>query len=221
MVISLASGNSQHNVLGVQPSATIASYTPEEYLALERSSETKYEYFDGDVFALAGGSPEHSLIAANLIGELRHALRSRGCVVYTSDLKVHVEATGLCTHPDVTAASGEARFVNPNQECLANPTLIAEVLSKTTEAYDRGAKFEQYQAIPSLATYLLIAEDRPRIEQFVRKEPSGWHYSTAHGIGSSIELPALNITLALREIFAGVRFRAGAARAQVPSAPAF
>lgn len=174
-----------------------------EYAQREASSETKHEYFDGEVFAMAGGTIEHSLIAGNLIRELGNALGPRGCSVFTSDLRVKIEATALTTHPDVTVLCGP-----PLREgtLLLNPTLIVEVLSKSTEGYDRGVKFEHYRTIDSLVTYLLVSEDTPRIEQFIRRTSTEWDYRVASGIESSVELPALKITLPLRQIFLGVAF---------------
>jgi Uma2 family endonuclease len=190
----------------VQRTAPIHHFSPEEYVALETSSDVKYEYFEGEVFAMAGGTPDHSLIAANLIGGLHQALRARGCFIYTSDLKVKVEATGLYTHPDITIMCGTPRFVDPKAECLANPTVIVEVLSASTEAYDRGAKFEQYQTIPSLAAYVLVPEDGPRVEQFIRKTNTDWDYRITHGIDSVLDIPVLGIKMEMREIFAGISF---------------
>lgn len=178
-------------------------YTPEEYLELEDNSPEKLEYFEGEIFAMAGGTPDHSLIAANLIGELRGALGARGCSVFTSDLRLKVEATGLRTHPDVTVLCGPPR---QDGVFLLNPTMVVDVLSKSTEAYDRGAKFEHYRTIQSLQTYLLVSEDTPRVEQFTRKTASEWEYHVTDGIDAALELRALDVKLPLRQIYLGVSF---------------
>jgi Uma2 family endonuclease len=188
---------------GVMQTAAEHRYTPEEYVELEENSERKFELFAGEVFAMAGGTLEHSLIAGNLIRELGNALAPRGCSVFTSDLRVKVETTGLRTHPDVTVLCGPARTEGT---FLLNPTAIVEVLSKGTEAYDRGAKFEHYQTIESLKTYLLVSEDSPRVEQYVRRTASEWDYRVVDGIDQELELPAFGITLTLRQIFLGITF---------------
>jgi Uma2 family endonuclease len=187
----------------VSQAAVQHRYTPEEYLDLEENSETKYEFFDGDVFAMAGGTVEHSLIAANLIRALGNPLAPRGCSVFTSDLRLKVETTGLRTHPDVTVLGGAPQR---DGSFLLNPTLIAEVLSKSTEGYDRGTKFDHYRTIGSLDIYLLVSEHSPRIELYIRKTASDWDYRVVHGMSSDLEIPSLNIILPLRQVFLGVVF---------------
>src|SRR5438128_137657 len=132
---------------------------PEEYLARERQAETKSEYYEGEIFAMAGGSEEHSLIATNVLIELGLQLRDRPCKIYNNDLRVQVDEEGPYTYPDVSVVCGEAKFVDAEVDTLLNPTVIVEVLSHTTEAWDRGGKFERYQQMPSLKAYVLIAQD--------------------------------------------------------------
>jgi Uma2 family endonuclease len=119
-------------------------FTPEQYLEIERQAELKSEYYEGEIFAMSGGSPEHSLIAANVISDLHSQLRGKPCRVYTSDLRVHA-SEALYTYPDVTVVCGALQFSDEHRDSVTNPTLIIEVLSPTTEAWDRGGKFEQYR----------------------------------------------------------------------------
>src|SRR5438067_352701 len=129
----------------------------EEYLELEETADYKSEYFDGEVFAMAGGTPEHNLIAANLIGELRNQLEETPCRVYPSDQRVKIPDTGLYTYPDVTVVCADPQFEEPDRRAMLNPTLIVEVLSETTEAYDRGDKFAHYRRLSSLREYVMVA----------------------------------------------------------------
>ncbi|MBI2950427.1 MAG: Uma2 family endonuclease, partial [Verrucomicrobia bacterium] len=131
-----------------------------EYLEIERQAEFKSEFYDGEMFAMAGGSPQHSLVSVNTVAELRDKLKSR-CVVFNAGLRVKVEATGLLTYPDASVVCGPQRFFE--EDTLLNPGLIVEVLSDSTEAYDRGKKFEHYRQIASLREYLLVSQTEPRI----------------------------------------------------------
>jgi Uma2 family endonuclease len=188
-------------------SAAAKSYvTPAEYLARERLAETKSEYYDGELFAMAGGSEEHSLISVNLCIELGLQLRERPCKVYNSDMRVQVVEAGPYTYPDVTVVCGEARFADAEVDTLLNPTVIVEVLSPTTEAWDRGGKFEQYQQMASLEEYVLIAQDRPRVERYARRAEGEWLLTVATGLGGVISLPSIQCELALREVYRKVPF---------------
>src|SRR6266446_9871640 len=142
----------------------IARLSEAEYLQLERKAETRSEYFSGEVFAMAGGTRSHSLIQTNLLRELSSRLKATDCVAYNTDLRVKVEATGLLTYPDVSVVCGEQRFLDEEEDVLLNPALVVEVLSDSTEGYDRGKKFEHYRQIPSLREYLLVSQTEPRIE---------------------------------------------------------
>src|SRR5215475_2138813 len=135
-------------------------YTPEEYLALERQARCKSGYYAGEILPMAGASRWHNLIVANIVGELSLQLKGRFCTTYPSDMRVKVSATGLYTYPDVTVICGEPRFEDNQQDTLLNPTLIVEVLSESTEAYDRGGKFAHYRKLPSLMEYVLITQTK-------------------------------------------------------------
>lgn len=186
-----------------------------EYLEIERHAECKSEFFAGEVFAMAGGTLEHSLIATNFAAEVRALLRGHPCAPYNSDLRLKVEATGLFTYPDLSVVCGPVQFADAGRDTILNPTLIGEVLSDSTEAYDRGKKFENYRHIPSLQEYLLVSQKEPRIEQFLRQTDGNWLLREAAGRDARLELPSLNITLALAEVYARVEFGRAPLRPQI------
>lgn len=184
----------------------IQKLTEAEYLNLERKAEFKREFFDGEMFAMAGGSFYHSVIATNLVRELGSLLKTGRCVPCNSDLRVKVEATGLFTYPDLSVVCGDPQFADAQPDTITNPTVIVEVLSDSTEAYDRGKKFEHYRQIASLREYLLVSTREPRIEQFLRQSDGNWLLRDAAGTNSEIELPSLGVTLRLAEVFIRVEF---------------
>lgn len=180
--------------------------TPEEYLAWERKQETKHEYWAGEVYAMAGASERHNLISANVVAGLHTQPRGRGCRVYPSDLRIRVPATGLYTYADVTVVCGRPQFDDSEQDTLLNPTLIVEVLSKSTESYDRGTKFQNYRSLESLTDYLLIAQDRPQIEHYARQANEQWLLSEVRGLERVLELPTLGCALSLADVYDLVEF---------------
>ncbi|UJR79420.1 Uma2 family endonuclease [Sandaracinus amylolyticus] len=178
-----------------------------EYLALERTSVEKHEYVNGEMFAMAGGTPLHAAIAANLAGALRNALRGKPCGVASSDLRVHVRSTGLYTYPDLTVVCGRVELHPEDDTVITNPTLIVEVLSKTTEAYDRGAKFAHYEHIPSLAEYLLVSADARRLEHYRRLDTGQWLRTVVDANDTpegTLELPTLAARIAIADILEGL-----------------
>lgn len=176
-------------------------YTPEEYLARERQAEYKSEYYAGDIFAMAGASRWHNLIVANVIRELSLQLKGRPCTTYPSDMRVKISPTGLYTYPDVTVVCGEAQFEDTQQDTLVNPTLIVEVLSESTEAYDRGGKFAHYRKLDSLLEYVLIAQTKPHIEHYVRQPDNRWLLAEADSVHDTMHLPSIDCQLALAEVY--------------------
>lgn len=179
--------------------------TEAEYLEFERASETKHEYIAGEVFAMTGASEAHNLITSNVIFLLRSQMRGRPCKVYPGDMRVQVRASGLYTYPDISVVCGEAQLADTHLDTLINPLLIVEVLSPSTELYDRGRKFQHYRHIESLREYVLIAQDAPRIERFVR-QGDVWQFSDAVGLDASLELPSIGCTLALADVYEQVTF---------------
>ena len=192
---------------------TARKLTEAEYLAIERAADLKSEFFDGEMFAMAGGSPMHSMIAANAISSLATKLKGGPCKAFTSDLRLKVEATGLFTYADAAVICGPISLSPGTDDVVLNPILIVEVLSDSTEGYDRGEKFRQYQQITSLQEYILVSQHFPRVEQFVRRGGE-WALRTAEGMNASLALPSLQITLELGEIFAGVEFKPSRNRPQ-------
>lgn len=175
--------------------------TPEEYLEIERNAEHKHEYFDGEMFAMAGGSPEHSQVIANVIIELGYQLKKRPCVVYSSDVRVNVAPTGLYTYPDVTVVCGSPQFSDDQKDTLINPLLIVEVLSDSTEAYDRGRKFDMYRTLPSLREYLLVSQLEPRLALYTRQPDDRWLLSDAIGREAALHLESVDCVLALADVY--------------------
>src|SRR5215210_3868181 len=165
--------------------------SPEEYLSIERRAEFKSEYVDGVAYAMAGGSERHNLITANVIIALGVQLRDRPCRVYPSDLKVRLPNSKRFFYPDVSVVCGETQFADEERDVILNPILIVEVLSDSTEAFDRGRKFSSYQQIESLREYLLVSQSEFVVEHFLRQE-DGWFYTKASGLDAALALPALN-----------------------------
>ena len=176
-------------------------YTPEEYLAFERASETKHEYFGGEIFAMVGASWAHNQIVANLLRILGNQLLESPCQPMPSDQRMKVIATGLYTYPDVTVVCSEPEFEPDIFDTLLNPKLIVEVLSESTEAYDRGQKFAQYRTIDSFQEYVLISQREYGIEVFTRQDKAPWLFSDARGLDANLELPSIDCTLPLKDVY--------------------
>jgi Uma2 family endonuclease len=181
------------------------NYTPAEYLALERRDPSRSEYLNGQILAQAGASRRHNLIAGNLFSELRLQLKGRPCEIYISDMRVKVSPTGLYTYPDVVALCAPSHFEDDHEDTLLNPAIIVEVLSPSTEAYDRGEKFVHYRRLESLQAYLLIAQDKMRIEQYVRQGDQ-WVLSEYSDPAASVHLEAIACDLVLQDIYLTLDF---------------
>jgi Uma2 family endonuclease len=183
--------------------------TPEQYLESERTAEFRSEYYCGQIFAMAGGSYQHAQIVGGLVREFGNALKKRPCAVVPTDLRLRVSPAGLYTYPDVVVICGDARFADNQQDTLLNPTLIVEVLSPSTEAYDRGFKFAQYRTVESLEEYVLVAQTEPRVEVFRRQRGGHWLLSEAFGLESACRFDSLDCSLALTDIYDKVTFPPG------------
>ena len=179
--------------------------TPQEYLAIERKAEHKSEYYNGDVFAFVGASRRHNLIAANVLATIHSQVRDGPCSVYPSDMRITVPKTPHYAYADVVVVCGEPELDDDFEDNLVNPTAIIEVLSPSTESDNRGTKFESYQRIPSLMEYVLVSQDRPRVEQFLRQQDGRWLYSetSAEGI---VRLTSIDCEMSLKDVYDRVRF---------------
>ncbi len=191
--------------MAVQTKPTRTYLTADEYLALERSSEERHEYLDGEMLAMTGGSWEHSLIISNLVAELKQRLRGGPCKVHASEMRIRVPS-GDCSYPDVVVVCGPPRFADERRDTVLNPTLLIEVLSPSTESYDRGRKSEGYRTLESLQEYVLAAQDRPSIERYLRQENGFWLLSDIAGLDRSLPLASLGCELPLTVIYDGVEF---------------
>ncbi|MBC6937727.1 MAG: Uma2 family endonuclease [Chloroflexi bacterium] len=178
--------------------------TVEEYLAFERASETKHEYIDGEIVAMTGAKENHNLVAGSTYATLYAQLRQRPCKVYPSDMRVKT-GDGQYTYPDIIAVCGEAAFEDDERDTLLNPTVIIEVLSPSTEKYDRGKKFQHYRTMESLQEYLLIAQDSVHIEHYVRQGEQ-WVLTDFASLDAIVMLPSVDCTLALSDVYEKVSF---------------
>ena len=185
---------------------TVTHVTPEEYLAAERLSETRSEYLDGGVYPMTGGTANHIRITSNIDTQLNIQLDGRPYDVFPIDMKVRLPDSRKFFYPDLVVVCGELQYHDDRKDIILNPALVIEVLSPSTEAFDRGAKFKAYQTIESLKEYLLVAQDRPFIEQFVRSETGKWEYAAAIGLESSLTLPSIECTLNLSAVYKRVEF---------------
>lgn len=172
-----------------------------EYLLAETAGELRHEYLDGDVWAMAGGTPEHGALALALAGEMREALRGKPCRLYSSDVRVRIQETGLSTYPDLTVVCGQLETAPDDADAVVNPIVLVEVLSDATEGYDRGAKAAHYRRIPSLREYVLVSQNEPRVEVYRRAESGRWELLEARP-GESIELASLDIRLDVAAVYA-------------------
>jgi Uma2 family endonuclease len=175
--------------------------TPEEYLAIERKAEERHEYVDGEMVAMTGASRKHNVIVFNISREISQQLKGRPCEGYASDMRVRVPSTRLYTYPDVVVVCGEPQFEDDSVDTLTNPTLVIEVLSESTELYDRGKKFGFYRTIESLAEYLLVAQDEYKVEQYVKQSDERWLLSDYRSLEDVVELASIQCQLALREAY--------------------
>lgn len=179
--------------------------TEEDYLKFERSSETRHEYYAGEIVAMAGASRNHNRIVGNTYVSLHNQLRERPCEFFSSEMRVKVSPAGLYLYPDVVVACGTPQYADDIRDILLNPTIIIEVLSPSAESYDRGKKFQHYRTLDSLQEYVLIAQESHRIERFLRQTDGEWVLADAIGLDAMLELPSIQCTLLLADVYDQVR----------------
>ena len=192
-------------------------YTAEEYLELERQAEYKSEFADGEIFALAGASEPHNLIATNLTVALGSQLKGTACKLYSSDMRVQLAQSTRYTYSDVVVVCGKAEFADEKRDTLINPTLIVEILSPSTESYDRGEKFRRYRKLTSLQTYVLVSQDKPLVEVFEWREDEHWLLSEHQGLDKSVPLPSIGCELLLGEVYDKINLEVNAKWAVEPN----
>jgi len=180
--------------------------TPGEYLEIERKSEIRSEYIAGRMFAMSGASLRHGLIAGNLFREISSQMRGRACQAHMNDLRVKVSPTGMYTYPDIVAFCGEAQLEDEHFDTLLNPAVIVEVLSDSTEAYDRGEKFAHYRRLDTLREYVLVSQDKIRIERF-RREGDEWTLSEVSDPDATLHLESIDCHVTVAAIYEKVEFK--------------
>jgi Uma2 family endonuclease len=190
-------------------------YSADEYLALEREAVERHEYLDGEIYEMAGESPEHGTICTNIGGQLYNQLRGKDCRVFSKDMKVRSGPTlrrgafkGLFSYPDLVVVCGELKFLDDRRDVLLNPTVIIEVLSPSTEAFDRGEKWARYQTwLPELSDYVLVSQSAPRIDHY-RRARGEWIYTLADGLEGRLRLDSIDCELLLADVYDRIVFPA-------------
>lgn len=182
-------------------SAPALKLSAEQYLAMDRASEQRHEYLNGEVFAMGGATFRHNQLVSRLLVALDSRIRGQGCQTTANDLRVQIAETGLYAYPDLVVVCGEPRFADSELDTLLNPRVLVEVLSESTEAYDRGLKFAHYRTLTALQDYVLVAQDQHSAERYSRIENHRWEYWASSGVGDRLFLPSLGCEIPLGEIY--------------------
>jgi Uma2 family endonuclease len=177
---------------------------------MEDAAETKHEFFDGEVFAMAGGSKHHSIICVNVMWGLRGAVTDKDCIAFDGNMKLDIPKENAFVYPDGMVVCGEVEFFEDRNDIITNPMLVIEVLSPATQAFDRGKKFKYYRSMPSLQEYVLISQEEPLVESYFRQDGKTWLYTVVRGIDDRLVLSSLEHDIGLKEIYRKVDFRGGA-----------
>ena len=184
----------------------VKKITPEEYLEIERNSQFKSDYYNGEMFGLAGASYAHNKITRNISKFIGNQLTDGSCEEFQSDLKVKELESNLFTYPDIVVVCGEPEFYDEEKDVITNPTLIIEVLSKSTENYDRGFKFELYRRIKSLKDYFLVSQEKISIEYYSRNPDESWTLKEFHDLKQTINIESIKCSLSLKEVYHKIKF---------------
>ena len=187
-----------------EPAPKYNYVSPEEYLEMERASKEKHEYYNGEVFAMAGASTEHNDIAFNINRLLAPPIHNKGCKLYGSDFRVHIPENTLYTYPDFTIVCGKTETMDAHKDNLLNPNVIIEIVSKSTRSYDRGTKFHLYRSIKQLKEYVLIDSSEIRIEVFVRNPDNSWILTEFNKLTDTFPISNIGIALNLSDVYESV-----------------
>ncbi|MEA2059274.1 MAG: Uma2 family endonuclease [Thermodesulfobacteriota bacterium] len=192
--------------MNAQPQTNIRM-TPEKYLEFERASEHRHEYYDGEIFAMVGASLNHNRINRNIIQRLENQLEGSSCEAFISDMRVKVDKLDKYTYPDIVIVCGDIKLEDDKFDTLLNPIVIIEILSDSTEAYDRGAKFQHYRLVPSLQEYILVSQNSYLVERYVRSDEGSWRYFAYENMEHTMEIESVKCSLLLSDIYYRVKFQ--------------
>jgi len=180
---------------------SLTRISEDEYLAIDRAAEFRSEFLDGEMIAMSGGSIRHAQLQANLLGELFAAIRGSDCRMYTSDFRVRVSKTRMYAYPDASVVCGKPVLADERQDILLNPAVIFEILSPSTEKYDRGVKFQNYRTIDSLMDYILVAQDAVRVEHYTRGDDNTWTLRDHQTLEEELKIVSIGVSLPLSRIY--------------------
>ncbi len=180
-------------------------YSKEEYLKMEAAADYKSEYYNGEIFAMSGGSLNHSKICFNLNRRVGEAIDNKDCHGFESNMKLAIAKVNSYVYPDLMVVCGDVELAENTSDVITNPVLIIEVLSPSTESFDRGLKFEYYRTIPSLKEYVIISQDKPKTESFFKQTDTIWQYTVTEGLNKTLVFQSLDYEIALQEIYHKIR----------------
>ena len=189
-----------------EPALKYNYISPDEYLAVERAALDKHEYYQGEVFAMSGASLKHNVIFSNLFGELAHKLKGKSCKPYGSDLRIHIPKNSLYTYPDISIICGDAALTDKEFDTAINPSVIIELLSKSTRNYDKGEKFTLYRDIDSLKEYVLVDTEKIYVEKHIRNEDGSWQLTDYRSLENSFTIETIQLNILLKDIYEGISF---------------